>query len=203
MTTYKFAEFIINPDRRTVFLHAESLEIRDRDFDVLTFLIKNRPQILSKDEIIRGVWNGLTVEDNSVERAIVNLRKILGDKAIHPRFIKTIRGRGYLFIAEVEELKPENISKIIQIQTQKKSASTANWFSAAVIFLIFLGLIAFFRLTSTDVFNRTVFYDDFSNLEIDVQNGRQREIPSGFPTGLSKFQLMRLTEGAGSNRLIL
>ena len=74
MQYYEFANYKIYPATRKFCRQDVEIELRDRDFDVLIFLIENRSNIVSKDEIIRVVWSGTIVEDNSVERAVVNIR---------------------------------------------------------------------------------------------------------------------------------
>lgn len=102
---YKFGEFTLNPARRTLFREAAEVKLRDRDFDVLLFLLENAPRLCSFDEIIQAVWGETNVENGSLEKAVANIRKHLADNARSPRFIKTVRTKGYLFFGDVEEVR--------------------------------------------------------------------------------------------------
>ena len=84
---------LVDPDGRTLPLAA-------RAYDVLAFLVENRARVVSKDELMRAVWSRVVVEENNLNQAIYNIRKALGDSREAPRFIMTIAGRGYQFIAD-------------------------------------------------------------------------------------------------------
>jgi DNA-binding winged helix-turn-helix (wHTH) protein/TolB-like protein/Flp pilus assembly protein TadD len=82
-----------DPDGRTLSLSA-------RAYDVLAHLVENRTRVVSKDELLRTVWSRVVVEENNLNQAIYNIRKVLGDSRDTPRFIVTVAGRGYQFIAD-------------------------------------------------------------------------------------------------------
>ena len=63
--------------------------------------MRNRGRLVPKDELLRAVWEGRH-DDNSVEQAIRQVRRALQDDKDHPRFIQTVSGQGYLFIAAVK-----------------------------------------------------------------------------------------------------
>lgn len=110
METYVFSRFRIDPGRRKFYDRGVEISLPDRAFDVLCLVIAARPAIVSKEEIIERVWQGTAVEDNSVERAMVLIRKALDDDARDPEWIKTIRGRGYVFVGEVGDGSTPTIS---------------------------------------------------------------------------------------------
>jgi TolB-like protein/DNA-binding winged helix-turn-helix (wHTH) protein/Flp pilus assembly protein TadD len=83
---------LTDPDGRTLPLPA-------RAYDVLAHLVENRARVVSKDELLRTVWSRVVVEENNLNQAIYNIRKVLGDSRDTPRFIVTVAGRGYQFIA--------------------------------------------------------------------------------------------------------
>ena len=72
-----------------------------RSLILLFSLIENRSRVVSRDEIFDVVWQGRNVSDTSLSNHIKTARKILGDNAADQKLIKTIRGRGYQFVAEV------------------------------------------------------------------------------------------------------
>jgi DNA-binding winged helix-turn-helix (wHTH) protein len=181
---YIFAEFTLNPAKRTLFEEEVEVELRGKDFDVLLFLLENSPKLCSVDEIIEGVWRGATVENNSVEKAIANIRKHLDDNARKPHFIKTVRTRGYHFIGNykkvesVEESEPQ--FKYVQSeknesrdQSQRKGQAQNISFKKALLCLgvIFLTILGIFQLKRLEIWTNTgskiIFEDDFSSGEID------------------------------------
>ena len=56
---------------------------------------------MTKDELLQRVWSDTIVEENNLTVAMSGLRKALGGKGQYPRYILTVPGRGYRFIAEV------------------------------------------------------------------------------------------------------
>jgi DNA-binding winged helix-turn-helix (wHTH) protein/TolB-like protein/Flp pilus assembly protein TadD len=84
---------LADPDGRTLPLSA-------RAYDVLAYLVENRARVVSKDELMRAVWSRVVVEENNLNQAIYNIRKAMGDSRDTPRFIVTIAGRGYQFVAD-------------------------------------------------------------------------------------------------------
>ena len=68
-------------------------------FDTLCCLIENRHRVVGKDELLAAVWPGRVVEENNLTQAISALRRALGSEH---RYIATVSGRGYRFVAEVQ-----------------------------------------------------------------------------------------------------
>ena len=89
----------------------EVLPLPTRAFDVLAHLVENRARIVTKDELMRAVWSRVVVEENNLNQAVYNIRRALGDSRDSPRFIVTVAGRGYQFIADTGidrgEVSPE------------------------------------------------------------------------------------------------
>ena len=71
-------------------------------FDVLVYLIEHRDRVVDKDELLATVWSGRVVEENTLTQAISALRRGLGTGAGDHRYVLTVPGRGYRFIAELE-----------------------------------------------------------------------------------------------------
>ena len=68
---------------------------------LLRFFAARRGEVVTKDEILEGVWGTRSVADSALTRAIAELRRGLGDEAHNPSYIETIPKRGYRLLAEV------------------------------------------------------------------------------------------------------
>jgi DNA-binding winged helix-turn-helix (wHTH) protein len=71
-------------------------------------LVEKRGQLVTRDQIIERIW-GKDVfldTDNSINAAIRKIRQVLKDNPEQPRFVQTITGRGYRFIAPAVEVTP-------------------------------------------------------------------------------------------------
>ena len=101
---YSYGSFTISISAREAWLHDEVLDLTTNDFDLLWLLASNPGKIFTRDAILeslRGIdYDGI---DRSVDIRISRLRKKLGDDTGHPLRIKTIRGKGYLFVKEAWE----------------------------------------------------------------------------------------------------
>ncbi len=98
---YQFDGVDVRLRTREVLCQGKPLSIEPKSFRVLVYLIQNRDRAIGKDELIEKVWDGVAVTDNSLARAIAQLRKELGDDARQPRYIQTLPTLGYRFIAEI------------------------------------------------------------------------------------------------------
>jgi eukaryotic-like serine/threonine-protein kinase len=83
----------------------QSLRLERIPSDVLCLLIEQRGELVTRDQNVERVWGkGVFLDtDNSINAAISKIRQSLGDDPAHPRFVQTLTGRGYRFIAAVEE----------------------------------------------------------------------------------------------------
>jgi len=85
-----------------------ALKLERIPMELLLLLIEERGQLVTRNQIIERIW-GKDVfldTDNSINAAIRKIRQVLKDDAEQPRFVQTITGRGYRFIAQVAEVLP-------------------------------------------------------------------------------------------------
>lgn len=73
------------------------------DGAILSYLLSRPGRLVTRDELLAALWPGVTVTPGVVKVRVRRLRRILGDRATRPRFIETVHGRGYRFIANVTE----------------------------------------------------------------------------------------------------
>ncbi|WP_137886637.1 response regulator [Pseudomonas sp. 2FE] len=100
----EFGVLVIDSAMREAWLREQSIELTSAEFDLLWLLAANAGRILSREEIftaLRGIeYDGL---DRSIDVRISRIRPKIGDDPMHPRLIKTVRSKGYLFVAEAAE----------------------------------------------------------------------------------------------------
>ena len=99
---YDFSEFRLDPSRRLLTRNGETLALHGKAFDLLLVLIENRDRLLLKDELLESVWEGQFVEENNLAVQISVLRKVFHESGKTPRFIVTVPGKGYRFVADVK-----------------------------------------------------------------------------------------------------
>src|SRR5690554_1248857 len=72
-------------------------------FEVLVHLIEHRDRVVTKDELLSVVWSDRVVEENTLTQTVSTLRRALGTGAGDHRFIMTVPGRGYRFVATLDD----------------------------------------------------------------------------------------------------
>ncbi len=97
----QFGELQLNPDKYIALLKGEQLDLSSYEFDLLLMFAKSKGRVLSRDTIMDSL-HGIdwAVYDRSIDMLISRLRQKLKDDPKNPRYIKTIRGVGYIFIGE-------------------------------------------------------------------------------------------------------
>jgi adenylate cyclase len=102
-SVYRFGDFRL--DTRRQLLHAgpdaQAVALTSKAFAALAHLVRHRDQIVSKAELMQAVWPDVVVEENNLNQVITALRRTFGEKRGEQRFIVTVPGRGYRFVAEV------------------------------------------------------------------------------------------------------
>jgi len=101
-TLYAFGDFRLDAGRRLLAHQAQgSVPITSRAFDTLLYLVRNPGRVVTKRELMDAVWGDAVVEENNLTQTISTLRQLLGERPDEHRFIVTVSGRGYRFIAPV------------------------------------------------------------------------------------------------------
>lgn len=80
------------------------MRLEPKAMDLLVFMASRQGVVLSRDELLAGVWAGTVVSDEALTNAIIKLRKAFNDDARHPRFIETVPKRGYRLVADVVQV---------------------------------------------------------------------------------------------------
>jgi len=104
--TIEFSDCVLDTDSRELVRGGEFVAIEPKTLDLLFYLIDNRNRAIGKDELQDKVW-GTIVTDAALARAVMKLRKAVGDTSDDARIIKTVPRFGYRFVATVTECVPD------------------------------------------------------------------------------------------------
>ncbi|HVP31212.1 MAG TPA: winged helix-turn-helix domain-containing protein [Myxococcota bacterium] len=102
-----FGPYRLEPDDRLL-LQGRAVHLAPKEIAVLRALVEARGRVVSKDELFRGVWRGVIVSDASLTRCIGAIRAALGESGREGGYVETSHGRGYRFVAAVEEIAPDD-----------------------------------------------------------------------------------------------
>jgi len=99
---YDFGEFRLDAGQRLLTSRAgQVLPLVSRAFDTLLYLVERPGELVSKDALLKAVWPGTIVEENNLNQSIAAIRRALGERAGEHKYIVTIAGRGFKFVAPV------------------------------------------------------------------------------------------------------
>ena len=134
----EFGEFVF--DRRSLELRSSGhvVHLQQQPAQVLALLVERAGQIVTREELRRAVWQADTPVDfdRGLHYAINQIRAALGDAADAPRFLETLRGRGYRFTADVQQV----------IDVPRTSAVRPAVSLAAVALLAFVATVAWWAM---------------------------------------------------------
>jgi DNA-binding winged helix-turn-helix (wHTH) protein len=101
--TYSFGDFRLDRARFALMRHGRNLKLERKPMELLLFLVENRERLIGRDEIALRLWKGEVFVDteHGINTAVRKIRDVLGDDPENPRFLQTVTGKGYRFVAPV------------------------------------------------------------------------------------------------------
>jgi TolB-like protein len=99
-----FGDHRLDIGRRELRQGTELIKLEPKAFDLLAFLAQNRNRVVSKDDLLRAVWNGRVVSESALTTRINAVRRALGDDGTNQRLVRTFVSKGIRFIGDVTEL---------------------------------------------------------------------------------------------------
>src|SRR5271167_3023986 len=134
---YRFENVEIDVQNLRVTVGSEIRPLEPKSFRLLLFLIENPGRALPKEEIMAVVWPDTFVSDNSLARAITQIRKALDDDPKSPRYIETVPAVGYRFIGRIreEEIQAEvgtSVNSVPGVAAPSGSERTVRLLPAAI-----------------------------------------------------------------------
>jgi eukaryotic-like serine/threonine-protein kinase len=102
----RVGEWLVDIERLLIRNESQEISLEPRVMELLVYLSEHPNEVISAEQLLLDIWHGTFYGDGPVQRAIAILRRCLGDDALSPRYIETIRKRGYRLIADV--VLPDN-----------------------------------------------------------------------------------------------
>jgi predicted ATPase/DNA-binding winged helix-turn-helix (wHTH) protein len=103
---FVFGPFRLLIARRELLAHGVPVTMGQRAFEILLTLVSRHGQLVTKDELMAEVWPGVVVEENNIQVHISAVRKVLAAAGDGDRYLLTVAGRGYRFLAPVTRESP-------------------------------------------------------------------------------------------------
>jgi TolB-like protein len=111
-----FADHTLDINLRELRRGAMPVPVEPQVFDLLTYLVKNRDRVVTKDDLLGAIWGGRIVADSTLASRINAVRKAVGDSGEEQKLIRTIARRGVRFVGDVV-LRPADIKRARESKT--------------------------------------------------------------------------------------
>ena len=123
---YAFDDYVLDPERRELTHGATPIAIGPQVFDLLLYLVRNREHVVSKDDLLDGVWGGRIVSESTLTSHINAARKAIGDNGQEQRLIRTMARKGFRFVGDVRETEAGRGSSPARIERPVSSKTPAE-----------------------------------------------------------------------------
>jgi two-component system response regulator RstA len=99
----KCGELTVNIGKRDVIARGHDALLTSIEFDIFNYLMQNAGQVVSRNDIHKVLYNSdHNGFDRSLDIYISRIRRKIGDDPVKPKYLKTVRGLGYLFVGDVK-----------------------------------------------------------------------------------------------------
>lgn len=100
---FLFEDFRLDPDRRELKRGSELIPVGPKVFDLLLFLVRHREKVVTRDDLLKAVWEGRIVSESTLTSHVNAARKAIGDTGKEQRLIRTVSRRGLRFVGQITE----------------------------------------------------------------------------------------------------
>jgi len=139
---YRFNSIVIDTDSFSLTSEGDTKPIEPQVFDLIVYLIENREKLASRQQIFDNLWKDRIVTDATLSNHIKNARAALADDGELQSVIKTVRGRGYQFVAEIKDTADRETQHTgnfaDQDHTSTRAVSSAAKIAAFAMVALFL-----------------------------------------------------------------
>lgn len=151
---YTFDRYRVDTGKRLVYGEdGAAVPLKAKAFETLLYLIENAGRVVERDELLSAIWPDTVVEENNLTQHISSLRRILGERPEQNRYIATVPGRGYKFVADVSRARDAHDREVTDdVYPVRGSAVARGLRLAAVMALVIIGVggVYFFWPTGRD-----------------------------------------------------
>jgi DNA-binding winged helix-turn-helix (wHTH) protein/Tol biopolymer transport system component len=114
---YDFGPFRLDARKRLLLRAGQPVALTSKVFETLLQLVENSGRVMEKDELMNKLWPDTVVEEANLAQHISTLRRVLGESPSDHRYIVTVPGRGYRFVAEVATAEGDEDELVVEKRT--------------------------------------------------------------------------------------
>ena len=148
---YEFGDFRLEPEKQLLWRGDAEIPLSPRVFKTLLYLVEHHDSVLDKERLMEAVWPDCTVEENNLTQNISTLRRALGETPGSDRYIVTVTGRGYRFVAPVRMCEApmarptENAESVTSVDLNQSRRFTPMLLVAAAVVVSSIAALLFWR----------------------------------------------------------
>jgi TolB-like protein/DNA-binding winged helix-turn-helix (wHTH) protein/Flp pilus assembly protein TadD len=130
---YEFGPFRVDPRKRLLLHNGNQVRLPAKAFEILLVLLEGEGRLVEKDELMRRVWPDAVVEENNLTVNMSALRRCLTESPGEHRYVVTVPGRGYQFVADVRQLgsEPPTTQEVVEITLARGNGAARSSSSVA------------------------------------------------------------------------
>jgi DNA-binding winged helix-turn-helix (wHTH) protein len=98
-----FDDYILDVARRELWRGCEPVVVEPQVFDLLAYLVQHLERVVTKDELLRAVWDGRIVSESAITNRFNAARRAIGDSGEKQRLIRTVPRKGFRFIGAIKK----------------------------------------------------------------------------------------------------
>lgn len=143
---YEFDNFRIDSGKRLLSNGGpEPIPLTPKIFDTLLYLVSHHGTVIDKDELMSAIWPDTIVEENNLNKNISVLRRVLGENPGDHRYIVTVAGIGYKFVADVRVIVDEAIPETSDSEPrrEKRRSKRTAFAAGGLITVVAVAVVAF------------------------------------------------------------
>jgi TolB-like protein/DNA-binding winged helix-turn-helix (wHTH) protein/Flp pilus assembly protein TadD len=217
-SVFEFGDFRLDVEERLLLRRdGTGVPLTPRVFDTLHYLVERSGRLANKESLMAAVWPDCIVEENNLAQNISTLRRLFGDTAGSQRYIATVPGRGYRFVADVKMREadagpqPSRMPEAVIAPSEDKIEEVASvsqpkhrrglrpiWLATAALVLLSVAALFFWRSRAQNAARivlpeKSVAVLPFANLSDDKENAFFTEgVQDDILTALAKFSDLKV-----------
>ena len=131
---FRFGPYEVDPDARTLRKGGTPIHLPEQPWQVLCALLERPGAVVTREQLQERLWPGTFVDfEKGLNRAVNKLREVLSDSAEKPRFVETVVGQGYRFIAPVEQVAALQAEALaVDLRLRRRPGRYSHYGSMAV-----------------------------------------------------------------------
>lgn len=127
----RFSTVVLDTKNFLLTRNGNEESVEPQVFNLINYLVEHRASVVSRNQLLDDLWQGKVVSDATLSNHIKKARLVLGDTAEQQAIIKTVRSRGYKFVAEIQSI--ESTASTLATPTYEPTATHKSSTAAQVL----------------------------------------------------------------------